>query len=317
MKHLWITWENQQRNRSMAEAVQAPCCEIIHTCGRARRYFFSIRDTWKIIQENRPEVVFFQNPSLMLGLALVIMRKLSVSKYQLVGDYHNAGVFPDVGSLITRFIARACSLVIVSNENLAQEVRKWGAKAYALPDPLPNLHVPDTATELSARPMTVLFICSWADDEPVECVLEASKRLLTTGQSLKVRITGRAKVARLPKTMPSNVELTGYLTHDEFVAAIATCDLVMDLTTRADCMVCGAYEGLALGKPLLLSANEPTMKWFDKGAVFTNNSAKDIARALSEATEQLSRLTQEAAEHRGTVNARFSDRLREILTILR
>jgi glycosyltransferase involved in cell wall biosynthesis len=316
MNCLWITWENQQRNRSMADALKAPCHEIIHVGGRLRRYYLSIRDTWRVIQGSKPDVVFFQNPSLMLGLALVLIRRITNSRYRLVGDYHNAGVFPKFGGPVTRFLARACTLVIVSNENLGREVRSWGAKAFALPDPLPKLRAPYVSERPLTDPMTVLFICSWAEDEPVESVLEACNELVAAGHSVKVRVTGHAKVSLGPETLPSNVELTGYLTHDEFVAAIANCDLVMDLTTRDDCMVCGAYEGLTLGKPLLLTANEPTMEWFDKGAVFTTNSAEDIAGALVSAKEALGRLTQEAVIHRTTVNARFKSRLTTLLRTL-
>jgi glycosyltransferase involved in cell wall biosynthesis len=299
----------------MAEALSAPCHEIIHVGGRLRRYCLSIRDTWRIIQASRPDIIFFQNPSLILGFALVLMRWITNSRYRLVGDYHNAGVFPEVGGPVTRFLARACTLVIVSNENLAREVRSWGAKAFALPDPLPKLSAPDVARPITDS-MTVLFICSWAEDEPVEGVLEACSELVAAGHSVKVKVTGRPKHSRGLERLPANVELTGYLSHDDFVAALANCDLVMDLTTRDDCMVCGAYEGLALGKPLLLSANEPTMDWFCKGAVFTSNGADDIARVLVEALEKVNRLTQDAIHHRTTVNARFNSRLNALLSIL-
>jgi hypothetical protein len=42
-------------------------------------------------------------------------------------------------------------------------------------------------------------------------------------------------------------------------------------------MVCGAYEGISAGKPLILSDNSPTRQYFSEGALFTDNSSTDIA----------------------------------------
>ena len=54
----------------------------------------------------------------------------------------------------------------------------------------------------------------------------------------------------------------------------------MDMTTWQDCMVCCANEGVAAQRPLILSGNEVTMKYFYKGTEFTDNSVASIARTI-------------------------------------
>jgi hypothetical protein len=76
------------------------------------------------------------------------------------------------------------------------------------------------------------------------------------------------------------VILTGYLSEEEFDRYLLSCDVVLDLTTRDNCMVCGAYEGVAAEKPLLLSDNEATAAYFTDGVELTNNSAVDICEKL-------------------------------------
>ena len=70
--------------------------------------------------------------------------------------------------------------------------------------------------------------------------------------------------------------------------------MICDLTLKPDCLVCGAYEALALAKPMVLSDNPATREIFGSAAVLTDNSAADIARAVATAVEQRERLETDA-----------------------
>ena len=72
----------------------------------------------------------------------------------------------------------------------------------------------------------------------------------------------------------------------------------MDLTTRDNCLVCGAYEGVAAGKPLILSDSRATREYFSRGVVYTDNTPESIERCLREALADRSRLAQEVAQLR-------------------
>lgn len=280
-KAVWITWERQQRNRSMARELEAELYEIVHGTGRLRRYARCMLDTLKVVRRDRPAVIFFQNPSVVLGLWLVILARMGLTRgAALVGDFHNAGVQGTPGiTLLNKVIAVSCSYVIVSNDNLSKKVRAWGATPFSFPDPLPDLGADILPSVGSSSPFRVLFVCSWAADEPVEEVMRAAE-LLPDPEFWQIRITGRPKPERSQTSLPVNITLTGFLPEAEFHAALLNAHVVMDLTTRDDCMVCGAYEGLAAGKPLVLSANAPTEEWFGDAASYCDNSAESIARAL-------------------------------------
>ena len=57
-------------------------------------------------------------------------------------------------------------------------------------------------------------------------------------------------------------------------------DATIDLTTRENCLVCGAYQSIAAGKPMVLSKTRALQTFFPAGAVYTDNSAADIRRCI-------------------------------------
>src|SRR5690606_6329265 len=121
-----------------------------------------LRATIRLLRERKPEVVYFQNPSLLLGMLLAAMRQVGAYRGSLVADYHNAGVWPPLGSFgraATRWIARQSDLVIVTNIALAREIESWGARPAVVPDPIPCINVPtQSGDEQPRRPFEVLFI---------------------------------------------------------------------------------------------------------------------------------------------------------------
>jgi glycosyltransferase involved in cell wall biosynthesis len=67
--------------------------------------------------------------------------------------------------------------------------------------------------------------------------------------------------------------------------------------TRADhFLLCGAYEALALKKPLILSDTRDLRDYFRKGVIFTENTAPAIAQAIQFAIQQKDGLAKNVAE---------------------
>ena len=50
----------------------------------------------------------------------------------------------------------------------------------------------------------------------------------------------------------------------------------MAVTDRAATLVCGGYEGAALGKPLILGNSQALRGYFDEGCVYTDGTAMDV-----------------------------------------
>jgi glycosyltransferase involved in cell wall biosynthesis len=232
--------------------------------------------TWSIIRKKKPDIVFYQNPSIVLAFVVTLTKALSFRKFCVVGDFHNAGVYPPVGRILIRIISRQSNLILVSNQNLVKVLESWGAKAMAFPDPIPSICAASPAKSIEGqKKIQVLFICSWAEDEPIEEVIKAGALL----ENAHILITGRPDLSRYPsaKHLHPNIKLLGFLSESDFDDLLYRVDIIIDLTTRDDCMVCGAYEGISAGKPLILSDNSPTRQYFSEGALFTDNSSTDIA----------------------------------------
>src|SRR5581483_8612219 len=119
---IWITWERQRRNRSMAARVGATLHELEYRGGAIARYCVLISRTVRLVRSQQPDVVFFQNPSLVLAALIAALKTLRVIRGKTVGDFHNAGVHPPIASFLVPWIVRHCDLVLVSNSNLAPAI---------------------------------------------------------------------------------------------------------------------------------------------------------------------------------------------------
>jgi len=280
---VWITWERQRRNESMARWLSADLYQLEHTGGRVVRYIaLSIR-TIRLLLTEGIEIVFFQNPSIVLSVLIVLLKKMGIVQAKIVGDFHNAGVTPPRGAFLCQWVARSSDLTIVSNPNLVGVVSSWGAKSAAAPDPLPVFHTDtDRGGSSTTNAFTFLFICSWADDEPVAEVVRAAAILEKEYPFFKTIITGRPKLQKHLNgvSIPDSIVLTGFLSEEDFEEQVNAADIILDLTTRPDCMVCGAYEAISAEKPAILSDNPPTREYFNLGVEFTDNSATDIVRCM-------------------------------------
>jgi glycosyltransferase involved in cell wall biosynthesis len=282
MKAIWFTWEVQRRNRSLARALGATLHEMIYKGNGLARYLALSWRTFRVIRREQPRVIYYQNPSLILSALLATFRFLRITRAKLVGDFHNAGVHPPVMGFLVPWIVRHSDLVIVSNTNLEPAIHALGGRTLALPDPIPELHAHAAADRPRIAGFDVFFVCSWAPDEPIVEVLQAARLLRETLPDAVVSITGRPRLEKIgwSEPVPENVRLAGFLSEAEFEQRLVSADLVLDLTTRADCMVCGAYEATSAEVPMVLSDNPPTRSYFRKGALFTDNSAASIAREI-------------------------------------
>jgi len=278
---IWITWERQRRNRSVSAALGAQLFEIDIRSNRVWRYLLCAYQTLRILATHKPGLVFVQNPSIVLSLLAMSWCRLSGTP--IVMDAHNAGVYPFEGrrpwaNRVAQFLFRTVSLTLVTNEALADYVKQSGGRAFVLPDPLPVFKSPLTVPEVCSL-QRVLFICTWAADEPYVEVIKAACQV---SRNVTIYITGNSRgretAAGLP--LPDNVVLTGYLADPEYETLLQTCDLVIDLTTREDCLVCGAYEAVAAERPLIVSDTRALRGYFDRGTLYTNNQAPDLAEKI-------------------------------------
>lgn len=284
VKPIWITWENQIRNKSMSARLGADFFPIINNCSRFKRYLISSCRTVKLLWKNAHGYVFVQNPSIVLSLLSVLLKPLL--KYKLIVDAHNSGVFPAKKlQFLANYINRKADYVIVTNEGLASYVNDIGGNPLILPDPLPVIEA--DADEQSrwgkiASP-SVLAICSWAADEPYCEVILAAK----SAPDVTFYITGNSKgrERECNFNLPDNVVLTGFVSENDYHLLLINADVILDLTTREDCLVCGAYEAVSVSKPVVLSDTNALRNYFGDIAIFVRNDAESIGYGIQSVLE--------------------------------
>jgi glycosyltransferase involved in cell wall biosynthesis len=249
------------------------------------RYPVSIYKTLACLATENPLIIFAQNPSIILACLVVIYANLSGKK--VIIDAHNAGLFPAEGkhrslNWLASKLFRWTTITIVTNEELARYVEKLEGNAISIPDPIPEIERPGQVEALKGA-YNILFICSWADDEPFVEVLRAAASM-DEGTCIYITGNSKGKEHQTGQPLPGNVVLTGYISEQQFNNMLFACDAVMVLTTRENCLLCGAYEGVAAGKPLLLSNTRALRNYFSRGAVYAENTVESITDAIKEIT---------------------------------
>jgi hypothetical protein len=214
--------------------------------------------------------------------------------YTLVADLHNEAVEPFIHSFLVYramigLIKRVADVSVVSNAALAGSVASSGGKAYVLPDKVPEMArvSGDRTGGASAR---VVFVCTYALDEPYLAVIEAASLL---GPSVDVAITGDYRRLKAVPDVPPHVTLTGFLPQPDYDRLLRDSDVILDLTEMENCLVCGGYEAVALEKPLVTSDTAALRSHFSRGTVYTTHEPRALAAAMAQALQHRAALAAE------------------------
>lgn len=317
-KAIWICWERQRRNRELAAALDIPLHElgqVQEVRSRALKYLSGLAATSLLLLRERPRLVVAMNPSIVLAAFCVTVGR--VFPLRVVVDAHNSGLMPLAGrsgalNAVARYAMRHAYLTIVTNEGLRALVEANGGRVAILPDRLPAMGAGRPQRLRGAR--NLVFICTYADDEPFREVLEAA-RLLPA--DWVVHVTGNPDRAGLePEAVPANVELTGFLAEEDFVGLLRAADAIVDLTTREHCLVCGAYEAVALGKVPVLSDTAALRAWFGEVAIMTGHSPPELASAMRRAVEEKAVREAGADARRLAMEARWQEHFVQLCAVL-
>jgi hypothetical protein len=289
---LFITWERHRRTRELARTFNADLLEVRAAGGRLARYARLLgRTTWALAAR-RPRVLFVQCPSILLGVWCALLKP--VFRYTLIADLHNEAVEPFIYSFglyraLLWFIRRRADVSLVTNEALEAIVNRSGGRGFVLPDKIPDLQAGGAAWHDGAS-AHVVFICTYAPDEPVREVIEAARLL---GPAVAVHITGNPALLGGRLDLPAHVSLTGFLDDEAYEALLRRADVLIDLTRMDNCLVCGGYEAVALHKPLVTSDTRALRRYFRKGTVYTRHDPQSLAEAIARAVAGRDRLAAE------------------------
>lgn len=305
-KRVWVSWETHRRNQTTSKALGAKLFELDYKASSLMRYLRATIATVFLLLKERPNLIFVQNPSMLLAVLALQFGRLS--RTPVIVDGHNAGLRPFDGkkpwaNQLARHIIRSAALTIVTNSGLAEYVKENGGRSAVLPDPLPNFIFKPRLAPLKGK-VNILFICTWASDEPyIEMITAAAY----VDKSTCIYITGNSKgrEAAFGKPLPENIVLTGYVAEEEYVRLLHTVDIIIDLTTRDNCLVCGAYEAIAVEKPLILSDTPAIREYFSHGVLYTNNTALDIAQQIHDCVARIEEIRNEVKQFKRDLTTRW------------
>ena len=205
----------------------------------------------------------FVVPIVALPVARLVRARMAV-------DIHTGALVDRRWRWSVPLLAWACrraGLAIVTLPSLAETLRARGVETAVLPDPLPDL-VPRSDGGADG----VVAVCSWAPDEPIDALIRAA-----IGRPWRLAITGRP--GRVVET-PDNVRLTGFLDDAAYVDLLAGAAVVVVLTTRDETLLSGAWEAIALGRPLVLSSTAALRSTFGEGPAYVEPTAESIAAGI-------------------------------------
>jgi hypothetical protein len=316
---LWVTWETQRRNKELADVFG--CKYIVLDYSHRHffiRYIISSWHTAKHILFNPYRVVFSQCPSLVLVVLVLLLS--TIKRFVFVIDAHNA-TFDYANSeslpmrVISRYALRKARFVIVSNDYLSRRIKLLGGNPLVLPDKLPNIAKREKPQFLDNYDTPILtLISSFAPDEPTEIFLQTFN---FSDLELTLFVTGKKERAgKLIVYESERIYFTDYLNEEEYEALIQHSDLLIVLTLREECLLCGAYESASVCVPALLSDTQVLRETFKKGYLFSKNNVSDYQNALKEFFRNQHGLKEDISEFKKDYELRWEEIIKNIQLII-
>lgn len=277
------------------------------------KYVLQAIRTLQILFKERPDAVHVQNPPFVCGLVVHVYCMMTGARF--VTEHHSAAFDPawDWARPLQRFVARRAVTNIVTSDHWAGIMHGWGARALVMHDPF--LELPEGAPYPLAEGFNVVFVGTFADDEPIEEVVQAAAR----NPDVNLYITGNLRNAPpgLVDAAPDNVVFTGFLDMNrEYLGLLRAADAVMVLTTRDNTLQLAGCEAIAVGKPLITSDWAYLRDLFEEGAVFVDPSAESIAAGVREVRARHAELAESIGPFRGARHREWEERLTRLKNLV-
>jgi glycosyltransferase involved in cell wall biosynthesis len=246
------------------------------------RYAVNAARTLAYLVRRRPRAVIIQAPPVPTAWLMWLYAKLF--RAAVVIDAHPSsfaiGDAPADRAMLPllRWLAPRVQACAVTTDRLRELVDSWGGRGLVVHEPAPAWA--GAHERRAGQPANVIFICTFAADEPLDAVLAAAREL----PDVRFRITGdtRKLRARDRQAAPDNVDWTGYLRGSDYPQALADADAVITLDERDQSVPRSAYEAVYARRPLI-TTDYPHMRALFPHAVFVQNTGQAIAAGVRSA----------------------------------
>jgi len=281
------------------------------------RYLTNAVRTLSYLLRRRPRAVIIQSPPVPAAALVVAWAK--IARVPVVVDTHPASfalpgdlAFHSVMRPLLSVLVRRVSACIVTTPELAEYVTRWNGSPVIVHE-APMVWSDTIQPRESSGARRLLFVCTFAPDEPFMEALEAAREL----PEVTFRITGdlRRRPLEAERAAPPNVEWVGYLGPDEYLSALVDADVVMTLTRRPESVQRSAHEAVDALRPLVLT-NWPHVGELFPHAVLVENDGSSIRRGIEEAFGRWPELSSLAPDARGVQHARWGRQLGELQAAL-
>jgi glycosyltransferase involved in cell wall biosynthesis len=241
------------------------------------RYLTQAWQTWRVLRQERPDIIFVQNPPIFAVLVASLYSHCYGARFVI--DSHTGAFLGtkwrwSVG--LHRMLSRGALTTIVHNESQGRLVQRWGC-SYRVLAFTPGDYPLGELYPLSEK-FNVAVICSFDSDEPLEILFEAAGHL----REVCFYLTGDARRIdrRLLMKKPDNIYLTGYLSYERFIGLMRGVSAIMDLVNNEHTLLMGAFEAVSLGVPLIVSDWPLLRNYFSLGTVYIPNTVEGICEGV-------------------------------------
>jgi glycosyltransferase involved in cell wall biosynthesis len=277
------------------------------------RYVTQSMRTWQLLWRERPRVLMVQNPPIFLVLIAWVYSRLFGARF--VVDSHTAAFLSPKWRWalpLHAFLSRRALTTVVTNEHLRKTVSDWGAPASVLA--FTAEEDPTAEPVALAGDFKVAVVSTGAEDEPLAAVFAAASHV----PEVTFYVTGDVK--RIPPAVlagrPANCVMTGYVPKARYLSLLASCDVVMDLTTRDHTLLMGAFEAVSLGKPLIVSDWPVLRGFFSEGTLYVDNTPEGIAHGVRQARDEAATLSAGVLALRGRLLADYQAQLQQLRRLI-
>lgn len=317
---VFVAWgppSHANRTRVLAKSLGIEVRHIYSTQRRGAlaapiKYPYQAFATMLYLFHRRPKIVFVQNPPSFAMVFVAIYTALTGAEF--VVDAHTDAFTSSYWTRpawLYRLVARRARVTIVTNDHLADLIRRRQARACVLRDIPTQYKYSDY--ELGTE-FNVAVVSTFAGDEPTAEVVAAARSM----PEVRFRVTGDTgrENASIPTSLPTNVELTGFLPLDDYYGLLHQSDAVMSLTTRNHTMQRGACEALSLGTPIITSDWPLLEDYFCAGTVHVDNTVSGIRDGVDRMRTGLEGYRREIDDLRRAVDAEWEVARAELVDIL-